>query len=105
MGSDLLAAVADSFLAVNKPIVSTTSAAAEILRAYGGKGVVWRTRQSDIAQTELLVRIAKDEGRKRIALLSTLDSGGYTFFSWFGFFAAMMISAGFAADTSPSFTS
>ena len=86
-GSDLLAAVADSFLAVNKPIVSTTSAAAEILRAYGGKGVVWRTRQSDIAQTELLVRIAKDEGRKRIALLSTLDSGGYTFFSWFGFFA------------------
>lgn len=86
-GSDLLAAVADSYLAANKPLVSTTSASAEILRAYGGKGVIWRTRQSDIAQTELLVRIAKQEGMKHLALISTLDSGGYTFFSWFGFFA------------------
>lgn len=86
-GSEMLAAVADSYLAANKPLVSTTSAAAEILRAYGGKGVIWRTRQSDIAQTELLVRIAKQEGLKRLALISTLDNGGYTFFSWFGFFA------------------
>jgi len=94
-GSEMLAAVADSYLAANKPLVSTTSAAAEILRAYGGKGVIWRTRQSDIAQTELLVRIAKQEGLKRLALISTLDTGGYTFFSWFGFFAKEL---GYADD-------
>lgn len=94
-GSDMLTAVADSYVAANKPIVSTTSAAAEILRAYGGKGVVWRTRQSDIAQTELLVRIAKEEGLTRLGLISTLDSGGYTFFSWFGFFAKEL---GYADD-------
>ena len=86
-GSDALLAVADTFVAQKKPIVSSTSAAADVLRAYGGKGAVWRTRQSDIAQTELLVHLARDAGAKKIALVTTLDTAGATFFSWFGFFA------------------
>jgi ABC-type branched-subunit amino acid transport system substrate-binding protein len=85
--SNALARIADRFVEAQKPLVSFTSAAADLLRAYGGSGVVWRTRQSDIAQTELLVRFAKEEGRARLALLTTLDASGYTFFSWFGFFA------------------
>lgn len=85
--STVLLAVADLFVAAKKPIVSPMSAAADVLRAYGGQGAVWRTRQSDIAQTELLVHIARELNAKQIALISTLDSGGATFFSWFGFFA------------------
>lgn len=85
--SDDLFTVADTFIAHKKPIVSFTSAGAELFRAYGGKGFIWRTRESDIAQTELLVRFAKERGAQRIALISTLEQNGYSFFSWFGFFA------------------
>lgn len=86
-GSAGLAAVADLFVAEDKPIVSTTSTSDDLLRAYGGKGPIWRTRESDIAQTELLVRFARGSGAQRIALLTALDVAGYTFFAWFGFFA------------------
>lgn len=86
-GSEALFAVANAFVDTNKPIVSTTSTSDDLLRAFGGKGPIWRTRESDIAQTELLVRFAKDANAQRITLLTSLDVGGYTFFSWFGFFA------------------
>lgn len=86
-GSQAMADIAELFIAANKPLVSYTSAAADLLRAYGRTGVLWRTRQSDIAQTELLLRFAKEEGAQRPALLTTLDLEGSTFFSWFGFFA------------------
>jgi len=85
--SEALFLVADTFINHKKPIVSFTSAGAELFRAYGGKGYIWRTRESDIAQTELLVRFAKERSAERIALVSTLDQDGYSFFSWFGFFA------------------
>lgn len=94
-GSAALAAVADRFVAADKPLVSTTSTSDDLLRAYGGKGAIWRTRESDIAQTELLVRYARGGGAKRIGLLTSLDVSGYTFFAWFGFFAREL---GFADD-------
>jgi glycosylphosphatidylinositol transamidase (GPIT) subunit GPI8/ABC-type branched-subunit amino acid transport system substrate-binding protein len=93
--SEQLSLVADTFLEHKKPLVSFTSAGAELLRAYGGKGFIWRTRESDIAQTELLVRFARERGASRVALVSTLDPDGYSFFSWFGFFAREL---GFADD-------
>lgn len=86
-GSAPLFAIAQAFVEAKKPIVSTTSTSDDLLRAYGGKSSIWRTRESDIAQTELLVRYAKDNGAQRITLLTSLDIGGATFFSWFGFFA------------------
>lgn len=86
-GSTALAALADAFVAARKPIVSTTSTSDDLLRAYGGKGAIWRTRESDIAQAELLVRHARRVGAERIALLTSLDTPGATFFGWFGFFA------------------
>lgn len=82
-----LAAVADEFVSAKKPLVSFTSTAADLLRAHGGKGAIWRTRESDIGQTELLLHQAQKSGAKRIALLTSLGPGGSTFFSWFGFFA------------------
>jgi ABC-type branched-subunit amino acid transport system substrate-binding protein len=86
-GSSGLQKVADAFVAARKPIVSPTSTSDDLLRAYGGDGAVWRTRESDIAQTELLVRWAKGGSAKRLTLLTSLDVSGYTFFTWFGFFA------------------
>ncbi|MBK9262029.1 MAG: ABC transporter substrate-binding protein [Polyangiaceae bacterium] len=86
-GSSGLSLVANYFLEANKPIVSTTSTSDDLLRAYGGRGPIWRTRESDIAQTELLVRFAQQNQAKRVTLLTSLDISGYTFFSWFGFFA------------------
>lgn len=86
-GSIALAAVADAFVAAQVPIVSTTSTSDDLLRAYGGKGAIWRTRESDVAQTELLVRHARRVGAERIALLTSLEAPGATFFGWFGFFA------------------
>lgn len=94
-GSEGLAAVAAAFVEHDKPIVSSTSTSDELLRAYGGKGAVWRTRESDIAQAELLVRFARKADAERIALLTSLDVGGSTFFSWFGFFATEL---GYPAD-------
>lgn len=82
-----LIAIADTFVSHKKPLVSFTSTSAEVLRAYGGGGYIWRTRQSDIAQAELLVRFAKSQGAQRPALLTSAAADGYTFFSWFGFFA------------------
>lgn len=85
--SDTLWATADQLVRAKKPVVSFNSTAADLLRAYGGSGVVWRTRESDIGQTELLVRYARQSGAKRLALVTTLTTAGQTFFSWFGFFA------------------
>ena len=84
--ADLLQ-IADRFAQHRKPLVSFTSTSAEVLRAYGGQGFLWRTRESDIAQTELLLRYAQTQGAKRLALLTSAAPDGYTFFSWFGFFA------------------
>lgn len=87
--------VADYFEDAHKPLVSFTSTASEVLRAYGGKGFLWRTRESDIAQTELLVRFAKGQRAQRLALITSVQTAGYTFFSWFGFFAQEL---GYAAS-------
>lgn len=84
--SDLVA-IADLFLAADKPLVSFTSTAADVLRAYGGRGFLFRTRESDITQAELFVRYAREQGAGRLALVSSLAVDGYSFFSWFGFFA------------------
>lgn len=85
--STTLLAVADEFLRRRKPLVSYTSTAAEVLRAYGKKGVIWRTRESDIAQTEVILRHARATGAARPTLITALDADGESFFSWFGFFA------------------
>lgn len=79
--------VADRFLAADKPLISFTSTAADVLRAYGGRGFLFRTRESDIAQAELLVRYAREQGAARLALVTSLGIDGTSFFSWFGFFA------------------
>jgi glycosylphosphatidylinositol transamidase (GPIT) subunit GPI8/ABC-type branched-subunit amino acid transport system substrate-binding protein len=79
--------IAPFFLWNRKPIVSPTSTSDDLLRLFGDDGAVWRIRESDLAQTELLVRFAEDSAAERITLLASADVTGSTFSSWFGFFA------------------
>lgn len=84
--SDVMA-VAPAFIAAERVLVSPTSTADEVLRAYAGGHFIWRTKESDIGQTELLVHYAVEVGASRIALLTSDDTEGQTAFNWFGFFA------------------
>ena len=87
MRSASLAHIADRFLLAQKPIISFNSTASSLFRAYGGKLFLWRTQESDLAQTELLLHHARQRGAQRLMLLADegLDSSG--FYDWFGFFA------------------
>ena len=87
MRSASLAHIADRFLLAQKPIISFNSTASSLFRAYGGKSFLWRTQESDLAQTELLLHHARQRGAQRVMLLADegLDSSG--FYDWFGFFA------------------
>jgi ABC-type branched-subunit amino acid transport system substrate-binding protein/glycosylphosphatidylinositol transamidase (GPIT) subunit GPI8 len=88
-------AIASLFQKAKKPLISYSATSGEILRAYGGGRFVWRTKESDIVQTELMTAFAKKSGAKRLALLTPVDGVGATFFNWFGFFAT---DAGYASD-------
>jgi len=93
--SETLAVGADLLIEHKKPVVSFNSTAADILRAYGGTKWIWRTRESDIGQAELLARFAVLQGAGRLSLLTSTSLSGQTFLSWFGFFARDL---GYAAD-------
>ena len=86
-GSEALQQLADLFIDHHKPLLSTTSTSDELFRAYGGEGVIWRLRDSDVAQAELLTRFARDEGAERIALLASPEISAATFLTWVPFFA------------------
>ena len=79
--------IAPLFIKGKKVLVSPTSTSGIIPRAYGGKNYIWRTTESDIAQTETLVLMANEKGAEKIALLTGFDDYSNTFFDWFGFFA------------------
>ena len=88
-------AVADTLIEREVPMISFTSSAGEVLRAYGGSPYIWRTRESDIAQVELALQFAVEEGATSIALVTDVVGSGETFFNWFGFYAT---EAGFSEE-------
>jgi len=71
-----------------KPVISHTSTAGEVFRAFAGKDYVWRVTTSDIAQISTFVRLARERNANSVALLSGFNLYSSSFFSWFGFFAA-----------------
>ena len=93
--SDDLMEVAHTFILAQTPLVSYTSTAGEVLRAFGGSSTIWRTKESDIAQVELMLQFAADEGANSVALVTPVAGVGETFFNWFGFFATQQ---GFGAE-------
>jgi hypothetical protein len=80
-------AVAPLFVDSQKVMIAPLSTSDEVLRAYGGLGFVWRTKQSDIAQSELLVSYARKMRVSTIEVITTLGIDGQTFWRWLPFFA------------------
>jgi len=60
--------------------------ASDILRAYGGKGYIWRTCQSDVAQVRSILYELSTRDVTRVSLIYTEDDYGRTFLEWAGFF-------------------
>ncbi|EDM75598.1 Legumain [Plesiocystis pacifica SIR-1] len=94
-GSEALERFAEPFIEAGKPLLSTTSTADELFRAYGGLGEIWRLRESDVVQAELLARFAHEQRAEQLVLLTSLERSTATFFDWFGFFTAEL---GYASE-------
>jgi ABC-type branched-subunit amino acid transport system substrate-binding protein/glycosylphosphatidylinositol transamidase (GPIT) subunit GPI8 len=79
--------LAPRFICANKLLISPTSTSADVYRAYAGSGYVWRVTESDIAQIKTMLLIAQARAARRVALITSYDPYGATFFDAFGFFA------------------
>ena len=85
----LMMGVATIMANAQKPIISYTVSSGEVLRAFSGSPFVWRTRMTDIAQAEWLVKESRKLGAQTVGLLTSLDDSGISFFDWFGFYARL----------------
>lgn len=87
-----LEAVAPLFVQQQKVVISPTSTAGGIYRKFKGTDYVWRVTESDIAQTQMMLVAGVQQHRKQplqtVALLTSYDAYGTTFFDTFAFFAA-----------------
>ena len=79
-------ATAPKFIKAKIPMF-TIASSATLFKAYKGSGYVWRTVESDVAQVQTMLLLAKREKFQRVALLVNDNEYGATFFDWFGFFA------------------
>ena len=79
--------VASTFIQAEKVIVAPSATSADIYRAFSQYKYVWRTVESDIAQVRTMLTVAARDGAKKVALITSTEQYGATFFNWFGFFA------------------
>lgn len=91
--SEEMLAVATVMVKAKKPLLSFTGTSSEVFRAFQGSKYIWRTKLTDTAQVEWLVRDAHRRGAQRLGLVTSLDSQGSTFFNLFAFLA---VSQGYA---------
>ena len=90
IGPDTSAAAVDVapwFIQARKPLISPSATSGDLFRMFAGKKYFWRTVESDISQVQTLVLLASRAGAHRVALLSSGDSYGNTFFDWALLFA------------------
>jgi glycosylphosphatidylinositol transamidase (GPIT) subunit GPI8/ABC-type branched-subunit amino acid transport system substrate-binding protein len=80
-------AVAPAFVQEQKVMITPTATSADIFRAFSQYKYIWRTVEPDISQVRTELTIAARDGAKKVALITSTDEYGSTFFDWFGFFA------------------
>lgn len=85
--SRLVFDVAPIFLAAKKPLISPSSTSGDVTRAFAGSRFIWRTTSSDIGQLQTMLIQLVERDVSDVALLTTFDAYGSTFFDWFGFLA------------------
>ncbi len=88
--SSALFQIAPMFIANEKLLISPTSTAGDIFRAFQGLGFIWRTCESDIAQIRTILNELSESGVDRISLIYEDTVYGATFFTWTGFFCTEM---------------
>ncbi len=79
--------LAPLFIDGKKILITPAATSAHIFRAFAGEKYIWRTLESDVAQLRTMFVIAASEEIRKVALLTSTDTYGATFFDWFGFFA------------------
>jgi glycosylphosphatidylinositol transamidase (GPIT) subunit GPI8/ABC-type branched-subunit amino acid transport system substrate-binding protein len=84
--SSELRAIAPLFIKSQKLLISPTATSADISRAYGQQGIIWRTCQSDVAQVRSILYELASRGVTRLSLIYSADDYGKTFLEWTGFF-------------------
>lgn len=86
-GSESTFELCPDFIKARKVLISPAATSAHIFRAFGGRRYIWRTVESDIAQMRTMFLVAARDMHKRVALITSTDTYGSTFYEWFGFFA------------------
>jgi ABC-type branched-subunit amino acid transport system substrate-binding protein len=79
--------VARTIIDSQKVFVTPSASSADVYRAFRNSPFFWRTVESDIAQTRILTDLASQHGDRKVALLTSTDQYGTTFFDWFGYYA------------------
>ena len=77
--------VAPLFIEKKKVFITPSATSTELFRAFATEPFFWRTVESDIGQTRVLLTLAARAGAKTIAFIGGDDAYGKTFFDWFGF--------------------
>lgn len=85
--SGVLFDVAPIFLDARKPLISPSSTSGDVTRAFAGRRYIRRTTSSDIGQLQAMLLQLVERQVSDVALLTTFDPYGSTFFDWFGFLA------------------
>lgn len=85
--SDDVYLLTPEFARKGKVLISPYTTSGDIIRAFGKTGYFWRTTQGDVAQVNAILTIIKENGARRVALLSENTTYGRTFYDWTGFFA------------------
>jgi glycosylphosphatidylinositol transamidase (GPIT) subunit GPI8 len=86
-------AMAPKFVAAKVPYITPETGDDDVFRAFHEGGYVWRTLESDSTMLWFFLAEAKGRGEKAgqaetsVALLTSTDPYGQTFFDWYGFHA------------------
>lgn len=86
-------AMAPKFVTANVPYITPDTGDDDVFRAFHTGGYVWRTLESDSTMLWFMLAEAKGRGEKAlqastsVALLTSTDPYGQTFFDWYGFHA------------------
>ncbi len=95
-------AMAPKFVAAKIPYITPETADDDVFRAFHEGGFVWRTLESESTMLWFFLAEAKGRGEKaqqtktKVALITSTDPYGATFFDWYGFHATELGLAAFS---------
>lgn len=79
--------IAPMFIEKRKLLISPSSTAGDVFRAFGKREFFFRTCQSDVAQVRTILHVLSTRKVKKLSLIYEDTVYGKTFSDWMGFFA------------------